>query len=144
MIVIDASVAAKWLIPEAGSAEAAAFQEDPRQLVAPDLIRLEVASAITKRVRSERNPITEKDATLRCQRWFHLLDKAIISLVPERDVLARAIELSVHIKHALPDCLYLAVATSLDAELITADENLVKRACRHYNKISLLPGCSSN
>ena len=46
MIVIDANVAAKWLLPEPGSEAAVALQEGPQQLFAPDLIRLEVAAAI--------------------------------------------------------------------------------------------------
>jgi predicted nucleic acid-binding protein len=48
MIVVDASVAAKWFLPEKGSSAALALQEGPSQLAAPDLIRMEVAAAITK------------------------------------------------------------------------------------------------
>ena len=51
MIVIDASVAAKWYLPEKGSDAAVELQEGPDQLFAPDLIRMEVAGSITRRVR---------------------------------------------------------------------------------------------
>jgi predicted nucleic acid-binding protein len=142
MIVVDASVAAKWLLPEAGSDEAIALQEGPHQLIAPDLIRLEVAAAITRRVRAEKMPLPPKEAVKRCQRWFHLLDQAIIGLIPESEVLAEAVDLAVQIKHPLQDCLYLAAAKSLNAELITADEPFHRRASRHYQRVTLLPGSS--
>jgi predicted nucleic acid-binding protein len=142
MIVVDASVAAKWLLPEAGSEKAIALQEGPHQLVAPDLIRLEVAAAITRRVRAEQRPLPPKEAIRRYQKWIRLLDQAIISLIPESDLLAQAVDLAVLIKHPLQDCLYLAAAMQLDAELITADETFLKRARRHYQHVSLLPGSS--
>lgn len=144
MIVIDAGVAAKWLLPESGSEEAIALQEGPHELIAPDLIRMEVSGAITRCVRAEKDPIPAKDAIVRYQKWLRLLDQATISLIPESDILTQAVELSIKIKHPLPDCLYLAVAMQLDADLITADRPFFKRASRHYPRISLLPGISSN
>jgi predicted nucleic acid-binding protein len=142
MIVVDANIAAKWLLPEPGSDEAIALQEGPHQLVAPDLIRLEVAAAITRRVRADKKPLPPKEAVRRYQKWIRLLDQATISLIPESDLLAEAVDLAVLIKHPLQDCLYLAAAIRLDAELITADETFLKRAIRHYPRVSLLPGLS--
>ena len=147
MIVIDANVAAKWLLPEAGSEAAVALQEGPEQLVAPDLIRLEVAGAITRRVRSEKESerLSPEDALARCAKWFRLLDQAtVISLISEGELIERAIKLSVDIKHNLHDCLYLAAAKGLDAPLITADKPFQERAVRFYKRISLLRGCEAN
>jgi predicted nucleic acid-binding protein len=144
IIVLDANVAAKWLLPEAGSEAAVALQEGPEQLFAPDLIRLEVAAAIARRVRAENDPIPADEAVSRYQRWLRLLDQSVITLIPEGDLLDQAVNLSVKIKHSLQDCMYLAAATQLDATLITADEPFQKRATRFYRRISLLPGCSSN
>jgi len=144
MIIVDANVAAKWLLPEPGSEEAVALQEGPHQLAAPDLIRLEVAAAITRRVRAQENPLPAKEVINRYQRWIRLLDQGIITLIPEDDLLSQAVDLAVHIKHPLQDCLYLAAAVVLDAELITADEPFLKRAVRHYQRVTLLPGCSRN
>ena len=140
MIVVDANVAAKWLLPEEGSDEAIALQEGPHQLVAPDLIRLEVVAAITRRVRAEKTPLPPKEAVRRYQKWMRLLDQATISLIPESELLAQAVDLAVLIKHPLQDCLYLAAAMQLEAELITADHTFLKRASRHYRHVSLLPG----
>jgi predicted nucleic acid-binding protein len=140
MIVVDANVAAKWLLPEPGSDEAIALQEGPHQLVAPDLIRLEVAAAITRRVRAEKKPLPPKEAVRQYQKWMRLLDQATITLIPESDLLSQAVDLAVLIKHPLQDCLYLAAAMQLDPELITADDTFQKRANRHYPHVSMLPG----
>jgi predicted nucleic acid-binding protein len=144
MIVLDASVAAKWLLPEPGSQAALELQEGTEQLFAPDLIRLEVAAAITRRVRAEKDALAPSNAVSRCATWLQLLDQAVISLIPEAELFQPAVALSVEIKQPLQDCLYLAAARKLDAPLITADEAFQNRAVRFYKKISLLPGCSSN
>ena|SRR5579871_2370866 len=144
MIVLDASVAAKWLLPEAGSQEAAALQEGPDEMFGPDLIRMEVAAAITRRVRDEKKPIPATEAILRCARWFRLLDQATICLLPECELIDEAIQLSANLPHALQDCFYLTAAMRLDAALITADRRFHDRAKPFYKKISLLPGCERN
>src|SRR5580704_2975405 len=119
MIVVDASVAAKWFLPEIGSAAAVELQEGPDQLIAPDLIRMEVAGSITRRVRAEKNEerLAPEAALGRCAKWFRLLDQAAIALIPEADLLQEAVNLSVEIKHTLADCMYLAAARGLNARL---------------------------
>jgi predicted nucleic acid-binding protein len=54
MIVIDANIAVKWYLPEADSPRALTLFDDPTPLVAPTLIRTEVCSAITRRVREQQ------------------------------------------------------------------------------------------
>jgi predicted nucleic acid-binding protein len=146
MIVVDASVAAKWLLPEAGTPAALELQEGPDQLFAPDLIRLEVAGSITRRVwaEKEKERLSAVDANARCDRWFQLLERATISLIPESELLKDAVKLSVGIKHSLQDCLYLAAAQQLSAELITADRHFWKRVSPSYKRISMLSGCQNN
>ncbi len=144
MIVIDASVAAKWYLPEAGSEQAVALQEGPDELFGPDLIRLEVAAAITRRVRAKEKPIPAQEATDRCAAWLRMLDRAVISLVPERELLDDAIALSVKLRHTLQDCMYLALALRLDAPLVTADKPFQERAVAHFSRVTMLPGCNLN
>ena len=146
MIVVDASVAAKWFLPEKGSSAALALQEGPSQLAAPDLIRMEVAAAITKRVRAEneKDRLPPEEAIERCGKWFRRLDQGILVLVPEHELLGEAIKLSVDCKHSLQDCLYLAAARHLAAPLVTADEPFHRRIKSYYKKISLLEGCETN
>ena len=146
MIVIDASVAAKLYLPEIGSAAAVELQEGADQLFAPDLIRMEVAGSITRRVRADKKEerLAPDIALSRCAKWFQSLDKAFISLIPEAELLPSAVNLSVEIKHTLQDCMYLAAARSLNARLVTADRPFHDRAVRFYKHIYLLPGCEAN
>jgi len=146
MIIVDASVVAKWFLPEKGSAAALALQEGPAQLVAPDLIRMEVAAAITRRVRAEKEKdrLSPEDAIERCGKWFRRLDQGILVLIPEHEMLKMAVKLSADCKHSLQDCLYLAVARHLGAPLVTADEPFHRRIKSYYKKISLLEGCETN
>jgi predicted nucleic acid-binding protein len=146
MIVVDASVAAKWFLPEVGSAAAIELQEGPDKLIAPELIRLEVAGSITRRVRADKKEerLSPEVALGRCSKWFRLLDQATISLIPEAELLDKAVKLSVEIKHTLQDCMYLAVAQERNARLVTADRPFRDRAIGFYKHIALLPGCEGN
>jgi predicted nucleic acid-binding protein len=146
MIVLDANVAAKWLLPEKGSEAALALQEGPDQLFAPALIRLEVAGSITRRLRAEKvkDRLTPEDALDRCGKWFRILDQATLSLIPESELLEQAVKLSVEIKHTLHDCMYLAAAKGLGARFITADRRFYEIASPTYGKIEMLPSCESN
>jgi predicted nucleic acid-binding protein len=50
--VLDASVAVKWVLPEADSAKAISLRDDYRkgvhELIAPDIFKLEAAHALTR------------------------------------------------------------------------------------------------
>jgi predicted nucleic acid-binding protein len=146
MIVLDANVAAKWLLPEKGTEAALALQEGPDQLFAPALIRLEVAGSITRRLRTEKakDRLTPEDALGRCERWFRILDEATLSLIPESELLEQAVKLSIEIKHSLHDCMYLAAAKGLGARLITADRRFYDIASPAYGHVEMLAGCENN
>lgn len=144
MIVVDASVAAKWFLPEAGTAEAVALQEGEDQLLAPDLIRVEVAAAITRRVRDPKKPLAPKDAEQRVNKWLRLLDDAALELIRQEQLMAEAAKLSIDRQHPLQDCLYLAAARQYDLPLITADRVFHKRVSPFYRKLTLLSGCQAN
>ena len=49
-VVVDASVAVRWVVPERGSDAAAALLEEPRTWLAPRLLMTEVASALRRKV----------------------------------------------------------------------------------------------
>jgi predicted nucleic acid-binding protein len=120
------------------------LQEGSDQLLAPDLIRLEVAAAITRRVRSKDKPLTPADAEQRCGEWFRFLENATLELIPQDQLLAEAVTLSINGRHALQDCLYLAAARRNQFRLITADKVFHDRVLDFYPKIAMLPGCQAN
>jgi len=133
MIVLDASVAAKWYLVEAGTDQAEALIESGNELCAPAVIRLEVLSAISRRFRMGGLSAGDAEATM--AEWLEDLDSSVMTLSPDDLDLDRAIQLSLRIRHPVVDCLYLACAMRLGADLVTTDENMYHRAQGAYARI---------
>jgi predicted nucleic acid-binding protein len=142
VILVDASVAAKWMLPEPGMEAALELVTGPDLLFAPVLIRLEVLAAITRATRT--GEASAEESRSRCQKWLGYLDDQTVTLIPEGALLEDAIELALAIRHPLQDCLYLAGAKQLAARLVTADPKLFERAKDHYKNVEMLAGCEVN
>jgi predicted nucleic acid-binding protein len=138
MIVVDASVAVKWFIPEAGEEAAAKLLGGKKRLIAPTLIRLEVTGAIIRRFREGH--LSEKKAREGTQAWEAMLQHRVVRLVPDAELFDDAVHMAFLAKHTLADCLYLAVAKGLGALVITADKPMRDRGTRAYKNITLLGG----
>ncbi len=113
-MIVDASVAVKWMIDEEGS-DLARELLGRVDLIAPTLIHAEVGNAIWKKQRrgeyaghAELTALPDLFATL-------------IQTIDEAPMMARALDLAIRLDHAVYDCVYLAVAEALDDALITAD-----------------------
>lgn len=120
MLVIDASIAIKWVVEEKGTAEALALRDGSR-LIAPELLVAECANILWKKV--QRDELSEEEALLAAR----LLQGAEIELVPTRSSLEAATRLAIELDHPAYDCLYLAVAIERDCPFVTADERLLKK-----------------
>lgn len=143
MIVLDANVAAKWYLNEPGSDEAAQFLTASTPLLAPALIRTEVTGAVVKNYRKGLLPLDKARAA--CELWQADLKAGALTLFPDEELLAEAIEVALQIRHTLQDCLYLTVAARFDAPLITADRPFFLSASASGRfKVSMLPGCVTN
>ena len=119
--VVDASVAAKWLAPEAESAQAEALLDS--ELIAPDLIFPEVTNILWKKhARGEMDAATANAAA----RW---LTQVPFQVVESITLVSDALALSLRLKHPAYDCFYLALALKAGCPLVTADKRLVER-CR--------------
>jgi predicted nucleic acid-binding protein len=118
-LIVDASVAIKWVVGEAGSERAELLLD--RRLVAPDLLCVECANVLWKKVR--RRELTEDEAAAAIE----LLENAEIELVSMRSYMTAATVLAVEFDHPAYDCIYLALAEALDLPLVTADESLARR-----------------
>ncbi len=136
MIVVDASVAVKWFFPEPGEAAAQQLLSSGRRLVAPCLIRVEVAAAITRKARLKE--IDKRDAEAAANLWLQSILDGVVSLIPEDADLSAAVKLALALEHPLQDCLYLALAERAEAPLITADEKLVEKASFSHPCVRLL------
>jgi predicted nucleic acid-binding protein len=124
--VVDANVAAKWLLPAAGEGLldqanrlVALHVKRELQLVAPDLIEAEVGNVLWKAVR--RNRISPADAQSSLRRFAALA----IAIVPTSDLLVQALQIAVACDRSFYDSLYVALALTTKSDLITADERLV-------------------
>lgn len=124
MIVLDANVALKFLLPEADSALALRLLESRVVLAAPDLLSLELAAAIAKYHRRRLITLDEARAAAAAA------GRLAIDLHPSRPLLAPAFELSLLLGHGLHDCLYLVLARGLSLPLVTADRRLRQKADR--------------
>lgn len=119
-LVIDASVAIKWVVDEDGTPDALALRRKAR-LVAPELLVAECANILWKKVQWAE--LSTEEALLAAR----LLQGADIELLPIRSLLAEATRLAIELGHAAYDCLYLALAVANDCRFVTADERLLRK-----------------
>ena len=134
--VIDASVAVKWVLREAGDEEAlailAAYGAKTLDLIAPRLLLHEVASAISKRCR-------RKELTIRqAEDAYRNFEARRPQLVQAQ--VGQALSLSLRHQISLWDSVYLAVAIERRADLLTADRRFHRAVSRHYPFASLIAG----
>ncbi|MDA0368900.1 MAG: type II toxin-antitoxin system VapC family toxin [Proteobacteria bacterium] len=118
-LVIDASVAIKWVVGETGTDDALSLRR--HNLYAPDLLVSECANVLWKKVR--RGELHPDEAQAAAQ----LLERADLHLEPSRRLMRRTTELAITLDHPAYDCLYLALAESLRCDFVTADERLRRR-----------------
>jgi predicted nucleic acid-binding protein len=122
--VLDASVALKWLLPEADSAKAIRlrdeYQNGIHELLAPDIFIPEIANALTSAERQGR--IKTGEAAI----FLHDILRAAPAIHPTPPLLLRAMALAIATRRALYDCLYLALAETEGCELVTADDQFVR------------------
>jgi predicted nucleic acid-binding protein len=135
VLIIDASVAVKWLLPEAGSGQAEALLESGGEFAAPTLIRIEVAAAIARKVRLDE--LEPRDGEAAFALWLQCIKDGVIALISEQEHVPAAWKLAVDLQHPMQDCLYLAVAQKLSAKLVTANRKFAAKAWQ-YSQLQLL------
>ena len=136
MIVVDASVIVKWFIPEVGAAPAKALLATANELIAPELARIEVASALIRK--GLRRDLVGPDVEDALRAWLRAIANGQIFLLPNADDLEAAAKLALELQHPLTDCLYLAAAERLGVALITADRAFARRAGGRSALVQLL------
>lgn len=114
-LVVDASVAVKWYLPEIHSIRAGRLRDPRFSVVAPDLIRLEFANVLWKTIR--RGDLTREGAAT----FRHAFETSRIQILPAADLVPTAFDLAVDLGRTVYDCLYLALAMEQKCLLITAD-----------------------
>lgn len=124
--VVDASVLVKLFLQEPDSQAARALVGSGRALLGPEHTTVEVASAMVRRFRTGGLTRSEAEQALAAVRQFFL--RGSFALTADADLLPRAEEIALDSKHALKDCLYVALAEREKCDLVTADVTLLVRA----------------
>jgi predicted nucleic acid-binding protein len=119
-VVVDASVAIKWIVAEEGHPEALRLSER-QPLIAPDWVLAESANVLWKKVR--QGQLEGAQARL----GLDFIRSAYAELVPSSELLDRALAIALEADHPVYDCLYVACSEQRDAELVTADTRLAGR-----------------
>jgi predicted nucleic acid-binding protein len=118
-MIVDANVAAMWLVEETHSIRAAKLITRT-DLAAPDIIDVEIGQTLTRRTRQR---LLDADQARRL--WAETLSLPITRR-SWNDHAEAAFSLSLRLRATFNDCIYLALALSSDDVLITADERFVR------------------
>ena len=113
-LIVDASVAIKWVISEAGSDRAAALF-DSDALAAPSFWLVEAANALWKHWR--RKMLSGEEVRER----IRALAALPIESIEDGALVDTAVGFSIGIDHPVYDCHYLAAAVLRNTALVTAD-----------------------
>jgi len=130
-LVVDASVAAKWVLPgEPGMENAVRLKNDQAagliELHAPGLITSEVGNTLWKATRLQRLSLDEAERALTALESIGIaLHETTWSKTADAIRLASRLGLTVY------DSSYIRLAEELGAPFITADRELAEKAGRH-------------
>jgi len=133
-VVIDASVAIKWVIEEDGTRDALAVLKGAA-LKAPDLLLAEFANILWKKV--ERNELLTDEAIMAAR----LIQQVDMEIFATRGLLEEATRLAIALNHPAYDCIYLSLALQNGWPFITADTRLLRKLAQpdaaRFNGIAL-------
>jgi predicted nucleic acid-binding protein len=131
-VVVDASVAVKWLAifeTETYLTQAKAIIDQNRRgelsLLVPDLFWAEIGSALCKAVRRQACNADEARAALAT------LEEQSITTLPTLELMRPALDIALGYGRSIFDGVYVALARELNCELITADEKLANAVAGH-------------
>lgn len=122
-LVVDASIAIKWVVEESGTPAALALRQHAK-LIAPEPLVAECANILWKKV--QRRELRADEALFAAR----LLQGVDIELRPTRALLEAAARIAIDLDHPAYDCLYLALAIETDCRFVTADERFLHKLRR--------------
>jgi predicted nucleic acid-binding protein len=136
VIIVDASVAVKWVVSEAGSAEAMALLDHGR-LAAPAHWLSEASNALWAKVM--RRQLTPDEARGQAAD----LAEAPIAPIALPGLLPAAMSVALELEHPIYDCFYVAAAMQKDTHVVTADRRFFAKVAAHptlAQRVRLLGG----
>ena len=131
--VLDASVVVKWLPPldkeplaERAKTLLLQWMNAELELFVPDLLAAEVANALWRAARQGRCTREQAKTAL------SLLMNHKLPVFPSEPLLSQALDIAVEQGRTVYDSIYVSLAKSINAELITADEKLANALAGRY------------
>ena len=118
-LVVDASVAVKWLVEEEHSDAADRLLDGNHELFAPRLMASEVGNALWRKVRMGELERSRAGALAAA------ISEMAVRWTEDEEVGPDAVRLSLALNRPVYDCVYLALAHRLGATLVTADVRFV-------------------
>jgi predicted nucleic acid-binding protein len=135
-LVVDSSVVAKWVLPEADSNKAqqllAKSASAGEQLIVLDLAFAEAASAIWKRHRQRLITLAEAEA------FLDSLIRCPLRVESAARLLRPALQIAIRYNRSIYDALFVALVQDLASAGVTADEPLHSAVRGDFPKIKLL------
>lgn len=125
-LVIDASVAIKWFIPEIHSDTASLISADTHALIAPDLLYAEFGNILWEKIRLKEISHVLARSILKIFAAMPIQHHSSLSCLPS------ALEIAHKLNVTIYDSLYLALAEQENCQMITAD-------LKFYNNIARSP-----
>jgi predicted nucleic acid-binding protein len=133
ILILDASVAAKWFLPSAGEplAEEAgvllrSYTDGDIEFAVPDLFWAETGNILWKSVRTGR--FSGKSASDALTAMLHYGFPTVAS----HELADNALAIALSTGRTVYDAMYLALAVQRNADFITADERLVNALATHW------------
>jgi predicted nucleic acid-binding protein len=130
--VVDASIAAKWILPASGETltrEALellkSYITGELRFVVPDLFWAELANVVWKAARQNRINAASAESALRAMRDRNFPTVSTHTLLVEAFAIATAFDRTVY------DALYVALAINSKSQMVTADERLANALAAH-------------
>lgn len=117
-LIVDASVAVKWIVPETLHPEALVLLGGDEPLEAPDLLLSETANVIW--VKHRRGEISRQQG----EAGLLSIRAALDRLHPSEVLYERALALAFELDHPAYDCFYIACAEAAGGDMVTADRRL--------------------
>ncbi|MBM3733958.1 MAG: type II toxin-antitoxin system VapC family toxin [Acidimicrobiia bacterium] len=127
-LIVDASIATKWVADEPGSDRARELYLSD-ECWAPSLIMAEVGNALWKKQRMKIVTVEQAVAALKAL-------SARIRQFEIADLAPRAAAIAAELDHPIYDCFYLALAERERVALVSADERLL-RVVRKVKRIEV-------
>lgn len=120
-LVIDASVAVKWIVAEEHEDAAETLLLPGIRRIAPDFLVVEVGNVMCSKIMNGRVDPSQAKLGIRFVR------ESIDQFVSDGALVDRALDIAADLNHAIYDCLYIACAEHMQGQLITADRRLMRK-----------------